>query len=103
MRWETGRRSTNIQDMRGVRMGRGAGVAGLGGGGLLLVLLVALCTGRNPLELLGTEDTSSMVGAESGQVTDIFLPKWLASNIANIYGPMLALAIFLHARNLARR
>ncbi len=69
MRWETGRRSTNIQDMRGMRMGRGGGIAGLGGGGLLLVLLVALCTGRNPLELLGTEDTSSMVGAESGQAT----------------------------------
>ena len=65
MRWETGRRSSNIQDMRGMRMG-GGGLAGLGGGGLLLALLVAFLTGRNPLELLGTEDTSSQVGAESG-------------------------------------
>nr|ART39074.1 H499 [uncultured bacterium] len=40
------------------------------------------------------------LGAESGQVTDIFLPKWLASNIANIYVPLLAAGSFLHARNL---
>jgi hypothetical protein len=43
------------------------------------------------------------LGAESGSVTDIFLPKWLASNIARIYGPMFALGLLLHARNLARR
>jgi hypothetical protein len=45
------------------------------------------------------------LGAESGQVTDIFLPDWLARNIANIYGPLYALGLLLHARNLlnARR
>lgn len=43
------------------------------------------------------------LGDEHGQVTDIFLPKWLADNIANIYTPLLALAIVLHARTLARR
>jgi predicted metalloprotease len=69
MRWESGRRSSNVEDRRGMSVGRGAGIAGLGGGGLLLVLLVSLCTGRNPLELLGTEETSSMAGAERGQTT----------------------------------
>jgi hypothetical protein len=43
------------------------------------------------------------LGAESGAVTDIFLPKWLASNIARIYGPMFALGLYLHFRNLRRR
>ncbi len=43
------------------------------------------------------------LGAEKGQVTDIFLPQWLARNIANIYGPMYAIALLLHGRNLWRR
>jgi hypothetical protein len=41
-------------------------------------------------------------GDESGQVTDIFLPKWLADNVANIYTPMLVAALYLHARNYAK-
>jgi len=43
------------------------------------------------------------MGAEKGQVTDIFLPKWLASNIDRIYTPILVAGIILHGRNLLRR
>jgi len=43
------------------------------------------------------------LGAESGSVTDIFLPKWLAANVARIYVPLFALGLALHARNLRRR
>jgi hypothetical protein len=43
------------------------------------------------------------LGADSGSVTDIFLPKWLAANVANIYGPALMLGLYLHARNLRGR
>lgn len=43
------------------------------------------------------------LGAESGSVTDIFLPNWLASNIARIYGPMYAIALLLHGRNLVKK
>jgi len=50
MRWESGRRSTNVEDRRG--MGRGAVVGGGGIGMLLLVLLVSFISGTNPLELL---------------------------------------------------
>jgi uncharacterized protein len=50
MRWETGRRSTNIEDRRG--MGSGAVIGGGGIGMLLLVLLVSFISGTNPLELL---------------------------------------------------
>ena len=49
MRWEGGRRSTNIEDRRGL----GAGTIGAGGiGTLLLVLAVSCLTGVNPLALL---------------------------------------------------
>jgi hypothetical protein len=43
------------------------------------------------------------LGAESGQVTDIFLPDWLARNIANIYAPLYVMALILHGLNLRRR
>jgi predicted metalloprotease len=49
MRWEGGRRSTNIEDRRGISAGT------IGGGGigmLLLVLTVSCLTGTNPLALL---------------------------------------------------
>jgi uncharacterized protein len=49
MRWQMGRRSANVEDRRG--MG-GRGIAGLGGGGLVLLALIAILTGTNPLKLL---------------------------------------------------
>ncbi len=49
MRWQMGRRSTNVEDRRGLG---GRGVAGLGGGAILVVALIALLTGTNPLDML---------------------------------------------------
>ncbi len=49
MRWQTGRRSSNVEDRRGMS---GRGMASLGGGGLLVLLLLAVVTGTNPLDLL---------------------------------------------------
>ena len=43
------------------------------------------------------------LGAEHGAVTDIFLPGWLARNIANIYTPLLVIALLLHARKLRQK
>lgn len=49
MRWQMGRRSSNVEDRRGM----GArGIAGLGGGAVIILALFALLTGRNPVELL---------------------------------------------------
>ena len=49
MRWEGGRRSTNIEDRRGI----GMGTIGGGGIGMLLIVLAESClTGTNPLALL---------------------------------------------------
>ena len=54
MRWESGRRSTNVQDRRG--MG-GATLAGGGGlGMLILVLVISFISGQNPLELMQQVD-----------------------------------------------
>jgi hypothetical protein len=48
-------------------------------------------------------DLAERLGSEHGAVTDIFLPRWLASNVARIYTPLLVLAIALHSRNLLAR
>ena len=50
MRWEGQRESQNIEDRRG--MGAARSGAGLGLGGLVLVLAVSFFTGTNPLTLL---------------------------------------------------
>jgi hypothetical protein len=43
------------------------------------------------------------LGAEDGSVTDIYLPQWFARNLPAIHVPLIALAVYLHARNLRRR
>jgi hypothetical protein len=55
MRWQMGRRSQNIEDRRGmspVGMGRGAKAGGIGGVGLLVLALIAMLLGVNPLTIL---------------------------------------------------
>jgi uncharacterized protein len=52
MKWQTGRRSTNVEDRRGSGMGVG-GFGGLGIGGILLVVVISLLFGKNPLQVLG--------------------------------------------------
>jgi hypothetical protein len=60
MRWNDMRRSDNVEDRRGMSVG-GAGLK-LGGGGLLLILVLSVLTGTNPLDLLsGLEETSPPV------------------------------------------
>jgi predicted metalloprotease len=57
MRWEGSRRSTNIEDRRGIG---GAGIVGGGGiGMLILVLIISFISGRNPLELLQEVEQSA--------------------------------------------
>lgn len=49
MRWEGREGSRNVEDRRGIGVGRGAG---LGCGGLLVIIVVALLTGADPQQLL---------------------------------------------------
>jgi uncharacterized protein len=50
MKWQLGRRSGNVEDRRGMGVG---GIGGLGLGGVLIVVVIAMLMGKNPLELLG--------------------------------------------------
>jgi hypothetical protein len=43
------------------------------------------------------------LGDARGSVTDIYLPRWLASNLVPIHVPLLALALYMHARNFLRQ
>jgi len=59
MKWRTSRTSTNVEDRRGMGMG---GVGGLGIGGLVIVLIVSMLFGKNPLELLGSVEQAAPTG-----------------------------------------
>jgi uncharacterized protein len=54
MRWSMGRRSTNVEDRRGLRVSRGAGGGGLG---LIVMALVAMYFGVDPRVFLEQVDT----------------------------------------------
>ncbi|MFA5911100.1 MAG: neutral zinc metallopeptidase [Vicinamibacterales bacterium] len=62
MKWQGGRRSTNIEDRRGL----GAGAVGGGGiGMILIVLIVSWLTGTNPLTLLQVVEQANPEQAQS--------------------------------------
>jgi predicted metalloprotease len=64
MRWNDMRRSDNVEDRRGMSVG-GAGLK-LGGGGLLLILVLSVLTGTNPLDLLSGLEEGSPPAVDSG-------------------------------------
>ena len=43
------------------------------------------------------------LGDDTGSVTDIYLPRWLARNLPGIHVPLIIAAAVLHWRNLAAR
>jgi predicted metalloprotease len=53
MQWRGRRESSNVEDLRGRRVSRGGIGVGLGGTGLLLIVVLSLLTGQNPLDILG--------------------------------------------------
>jgi predicted metalloprotease len=69
MKWRTGRRSENVDDLRGAGGGRRVGLGGpriqLGGTGLILLLLASWALGINPLALLG-----GLEGGPAGSTVD---------------------------------
>ena len=62
MRWRGRRESDNIEDRRGMRVGRTAGIGGIG---LVAVYLISMYFGVDPAVLLGGVQTSQ-VGSEPG-------------------------------------
>jgi uncharacterized protein len=59
MRWQGGRRSTNIQDRRGI--GARGGIA-LGGGGILVLVVLGLFLGQDLTQVLGLSGASEPRG-----------------------------------------
>lgn len=55
MRWSSGRRSTNVEDRRGIRIGKGAKTGGIG---VLVLVLVGMYFGIDPSVIL--QQTSSL-------------------------------------------
>lgn len=52
MRWKSGRRSENVEDRRGMRVGRGAAVGGVGGLGFLVIVVLYMLLGGDPAQLV---------------------------------------------------
>lgn len=52
MKWRSARRSSNVEDRRGMGPGGGGGMK-LGLGGVAIVVVIGLLMGKNPMELLG--------------------------------------------------
>jgi uncharacterized protein len=66
MRWRGERESDQVEDRRGMPVARG-GIA-IGGGGLLLLLVLSLITGQNPLALLEVVSGPPQSSVEPGPV-----------------------------------
>ena len=65
MRWQMGRRSTNVEDRRGMSVPRAGGVGCLG---LVVIIVIAYLTGSNPLELLQQVGTDTSVSNQAPTV-----------------------------------
>jgi predicted metalloprotease len=67
MRWEKSGRSRNLEDRRGGGIGR---AGGMGIGGVVVVLLIALITKQNPLTLLGGLEQGGVMTDSVAPITD---------------------------------
>jgi predicted metalloprotease len=66
MRWRTGTRSGNVEDRRGIPGGR---AGGLGIAGIVIVVVLALVLGINPLPLLEGTDLSTGMTSQPSRMT----------------------------------
>ena len=71
MRWGDLRQSDNVEDRRGMTARRGVA---LGGGGIILLLAIALLTGQDPLTLLDAVSGPS-VSTDGGQAGQMGAPS----------------------------
>jgi len=64
MRWRTERRSTNVEDRRGIGIPGGA-AGGIGGIALIIILVAAVFLGVDPSQFIGGSDITSGLGQQS--------------------------------------
>ena len=72
MRWQGQRESDNVEDRRGVRVGR-PGIA-LSGGGILLLVALALVTGQDPIQLI-SEVTGPSTSVDTSDESQLDAPN----------------------------
>lgn len=82
MRWRTGTRSGNVEDRRGIPGGRGGG---LGIAGIVVLIVLALVLGIDPLTILGSTDLSPAVVAPQSSLSQEE-QDLLADNAALVLG-----------------
>lgn len=63
MRWKSGRRSSNVEDRRGVRISRKGKAAG-GGIGIVVIALIAMYFGIDPSIFLSTQDPTGGISMQ---------------------------------------
>ncbi len=95
MKWQLGRRSSNVEDRRGQGIGA-KGIGGLGIGGVLVVVVISMLMGKDPTEILGqvaqqqgapaqsqaapvNDEASQFVGAVLGSTEDTWGKVFQAS------------------------
>ena len=95
MKWQLGRRSSNVEDRRGQGIGA-KGIGGLGIGGVLVVVVISLLMGKDPTDILGQvaqqqgapaqsqaasvdDEASQFVGAVLGSTEDTWGKVFQAS------------------------
>jgi uncharacterized protein len=84
MRWEMSRRSENVEDRRGISIGKGVG--GLGLGGIIILLLLGWLFKGDPLALLNTTGDS---GAGTGTMTEQSAPSPADDKMADFVSAVL--------------
>lgn len=83
MRWRTERRSTNVEDRRGIGIPGGA-AGGIGGIALIIILVAAVFLGVDPSQFLQGTDITSGIGQQS-QLTQAQQDQ-LADNVSLVLG-----------------
>ena len=89
MRWGDFRRSENVEDRTGQSSGGGFPGVGLpiGGGALVIIVIVGMLFGINPLDMLG------MLGGGGGETVQQVAPQTAANNPAEATRKDFATAI----------
>lgn len=84
MRWEKGRRSSNVEDQRGHRVSRGMKGGGIG---ILLLALVGMYFGIDPSVIL---DQAGQMGGEQSSTTTEYIPTAEENQLAEFVSVVLA-------------
>ena len=96
MRWKGGRRSRNIEDRRGLPMGRGAAIGGGGGCFLLILVVVYLMLGGDPVQLIeempmeSVPSASTSTGAPPGQEELVDFVSVVLADTEDTWNPIFA-------------